>query len=129
MLRSTSRIADLLQQDPPQEARQEIERRGAVSQPRVLLGEGAARLDLAGELGLELRDVPIELRDPGARFGGEFRALRALALEPLLELHELVGDARELDAEERAVQVLREERLDRGRLDVDRRRRVDPESG
>src|SRR5512147_3165440 len=120
MLRSTSRIADLLQQDPPQQARQQGERIAAVAQLRVLLRERAPRLDLARELGLQLRDVVLELRYPRARLGFEGARLAALRLEAGAQLHELVGRARELLAEERAVEVPREQVLQRGRRGIGR---------
>src|SRR5688500_18971696 len=61
MLMSTSRIEDLLEEPLADGAGEQVERFLVDAQLHVFLAEGAALLDLRGELGLQARDVGLEL--------------------------------------------------------------------
>src|SRR5258706_14871836 len=135
MERSTARTVDSPQEQPTQVARQQLE--GGLVARQVcdfvrelagLLAVAAALLDLTGELRLEHGDIALELPDPVARFTLVCRRRRALRFEPALQLRQLVGHARELLAEERAIEVLREQLLRRRRLGVQRARGIEPET-
>src|SRR5258705_7009295 len=127
MLMSTSRIEDLLQEKLAHESRQQVE--GVLVDPQLheLLPEGAARLDLARDFGLHGGHVGLQLLDPAARLVLEVARLAPLEfqgrLQRRLHLRHLVGEAHQLLAEERAVEVLRDEVAHVGGLRVDLRGR------